>query len=161
MNPGGLFDDTWLVVSQNDAAVCRLFRRHYSARPAVDYGRHGVAGPGEVLALITPCERATIVFRVFQEGPASRYVYSGLFLTIFRNEGAGLSSGLIRAAEPIAWQRWPDAISMRTFVDTSAVRSGNPGCCFQKADWQRCGVTKGGLLVFAKHRDGTSGTDPV
>ena len=31
-----------------------------------------------------------------------------------------------------------------------ATRSRNPGYCFQKAGWRRCGVTKGGLLIFEK-----------
>ena len=31
-----------------------------------------------------------------------------------------------------------------------AVAGRNPGYCFQKAGWRRCGVTKGGLLIFEK-----------
>jgi hypothetical protein len=70
----------------------------------------------------------------------------------FRNEGAGLSSVLIRDAVSATVWRWPDipALGMITFVNARKVRAKrDPGYCFIKAGFTRCGTTKvRGLLAF-------------
>jgi hypothetical protein len=65
----------------------------------------------------------------------------GVNCAIFRNEGAGQSSLLIRAAMEIAWHRWPGA-RLYTYVNPRRVRSANPGYCFKAAGWRLCGITK-------------------
>jgi hypothetical protein len=44
---------------------------------------------------------------------------------------------------------WPD-LRHYTYVNSQKVASKNPGFCFLKAGWRRCGVTKGGLLVLER-----------
>jgi hypothetical protein len=88
--------------------------------------------------------RAVFVWRKF----ISKDAQEGVNCAVFRNEGAGLSSALIRDAMSLAWQRWP-AQRLYTYVNPRRVRSRNPGYCFLMAGWRRCGVTKTRkLLVF-------------
>ena len=69
----------------------------------------------------------------------------------FRNEGAGLSSELIREAVAATCWRWgnPPAAGMVTFVDPAKVRrKRDPGRCYIRAGFRRVGFTKGGLIVL-------------
>lgn len=66
---------------------------------------------------------------------------------IFRNEGAGQSSGLIRAAMVAGWTRWP-GVRFYTYVNARRVASKNPGYCFKQAGWRLCGVTKTRKLLI-------------
>ncbi len=56
---------------------------------------------------------------------------------------------MILEAELFAWERWPGQ-RLYTSIDAAEVRSVNPGCCFKKAGWRRCGETKRGLIVLEK-----------
>jgi hypothetical protein len=89
------------------------------------------------MVLLTPCARALFVWRKF----ISKDQQDGVNCAIFRNEGAGRSSDLIRAAMVLGWQRWPDE-RFYTYVNPRRVRSTNPGCCFKAAGWRVCGKTK-------------------
>lgn len=82
----------------------------------------------------------------------------GVNCAVFRNEGPVLSSELIRQADAIADFVWPRERHY-TYVDPKAVRSTNPGFCFVAAGWRKCGMTKGGLLIFERtfHEDGGKG----
>jgi hypothetical protein len=71
--------------------------------------------------------------------------------SLFRNEGAGLSSELI--LEAVAATRWfhrntktwqgPEPeLGMVTFVDPASVESKNPGYCYQCAGFEKVGKTK-------------------
>lgn len=66
-----------------------------------------------------------------------------------RNEGTHRSSDLVRQADAIADAIWPGRRHY-TYVNPQGVRSTNPGCCFRKAGWRRCGRTKGGLLILER-----------
>jgi hypothetical protein len=70
--------------------------------------------------------------------------------SLFRNEGAGLSSELILAAiseTALLWDAPP--LGIITFVDASKVRAKrNPGYCYLRAGFRHVGETKGGLLAF-------------
>src|SRR5262249_12454474 len=59
------------------------------------------------------------------------------------------SSELIRQADAIADFCWPGARHY-TKVNSKAVRSTNPGYCFLKAGWQRCGMTQNGKLILER-----------
>lgn len=139
-----LSGDTWVPVRDGNATGRALFRRHYSYRPYQD-GRDPAlfVGPGEKLVLLTPCARALFVWRRFQSDDGQ----DGVNCAVFRNEGAGLSSALIRAAECIAWDRWPGE-RLYTYVNPRKVASANPGYCFLAAGWRRCGVTKRRRLMI-------------
>lgn len=70
----------------------------------------------------------------------------------FRNEGAGLSSELIREACAATVHRYgapPPPHGMVTFVNVEKVRGKpDPGYCFLRAGFERDGETQGGLLAF-------------
>jgi hypothetical protein len=140
-----LFGDTWVPVKDANPTGLAIFHRHYSYKPYLD-GRKPLhfVGPGEKMVLLTPDARALFVWRKFISGDGQQ----GVNCAVFRNEGAGRSSDLIRAACVLAWERWPGA-RLYTYVNPSKIRSTNPGCCFLKAGWRRCGVTKWRkLLIF-------------
>lgn len=133
-----LFGDTWVEVRDGNDTARAIFDRHYSRYRYAD-GRKPLifVGPGEKMVLLTPCARALFVWRRF----ISRDGQQGINCAIFRNEGAGLSSELIRVADRLADRRWPGERHY-TYVNPRAVRSSNPGFCFLKAGWRRCGTTK-------------------
>lgn len=145
-----LIGDGWIEVRDGDDTARALFDRHYSRRadkPRRPNGAHLlIVGPGEKLVLLTPCARALFAWRRFVD----RAGEIGVCCAVFRNEGAGLSSDLIRAADAIADRRWPGERHY-THVDPAKVRSANPGFCFLAAGWRRGGRTKvNGLLILER-----------
>lgn len=138
----------WVDVKDGDPAARAMFRRHYSYRPYAD-GRDPAlfVGPGEKLVLVMPFlkPRALFVWRKFKSADGQH----GVNCAVFRNEDPGnlLSSDLIRAADAIAFQRWPGERHF-TYVNARKVRSINPGFCFLRAGWRRCGITKHNKLVI-------------
>jgi hypothetical protein len=134
----------WTQVRDGDATARALFDRHYSRHHYKD-GRDQsrFVGPGERIVLLTPCGRGLLVWRKF----ISLDHQEGVNCAIFRNEGAGLASELLRSAMEIAWERWPGE-RFYTYVDAHKVLSSNPGYCFIKAGWQKCGITKARKLLI-------------
>ena len=127
---------TWLHVWDGNPTAAALYDRHYSRnRNAI--GDPRVAGPGEKMVLLTPCARALFVWRKF----ISKDQQDGVNCAIFRNEGAGVSSELIRAAMVEGCARWP-AARFCTYVNPRRVASANQGYCFKAAGWRLCGITK-------------------
>jgi hypothetical protein len=84
---------TWLQVWDGNPTAAALYDRHYSRNPK-SRGDPRFAGPGEKIVLLTPRARALFVWRKF----ISKDGQQGVNCAIFRNEGAGRSSDLIRAA---------------------------------------------------------------
>lgn len=116
---------------RGDRAARALADRHYSRRTL---GAVTVGPPGRVLVLVTPCERAAWVTHW------PDFALDGLDAwrcSLFRNEGAGLSSALIRDAMAATGQLWcgRPTDGWVTWVDRTAVRSSNPGWCFLRAGW--------------------------
>ena len=139
------FDDaSWIQVRDGDASVREVFDRHYSRRRYKD-GRNPslFVGPGEKLVLRTPECDAIFVWRKF----ISLDHQEGVNCAVFRNEGKRRSSLLISEACEIAWTEWPGQ-RLYTYVKPAAVRSVNPGYCFQVAGWRRIGRNKNGKLVI-------------
>jgi hypothetical protein len=129
-------ESTWVPVRDGNLTASAVYDRHYSRNPK-SRGHARIAGPGEKMVLLTPCCRALFVWRKF----ISKDQQDGVNCAIFRNEGAGRSSDLIRAAMTLGWARWPGA-RFYTYVNPRRVLSANPGFCFLKAGWRRCGITK-------------------
>jgi hypothetical protein len=86
-----------------------------------------------------------------------KHAWGGAWLcTAFRNEGAGVASGLIRDA--VAATRFqfgePPALGMVTFIDRARVRptivrgSAVWGWTFRRAGFVEVGETAGGLLAL-------------
>jgi hypothetical protein len=130
-DPGG---GAWEVARRSDPIVNGLADRHYTRR-VIGNGR--VGPPARVLVLRALDDRAGWVTAY------SSCADDGLDAwrcTLFRNEGAGRSSELIRQAMTLTEQVWrsgPPADGWVTYVDRAQVRSSNPGWCFQCAGWHR------------------------
>jgi hypothetical protein len=135
----GLDAGIWQVRRSTDAAACALTDRHYSRRPT-SIGSGKVGGPNRKLVLVTPCERATWV-TTWPKYPQDRL--DSWRCSVFRNEGAGLSSDLILAAMELTAALWalpiptPPRDGWSTYVDAAKVASTNPGYCFLVAGWWR------------------------
>lgn len=139
-----LFGDTWVEVKDGNDTARAIFDRHYSRKRYAD-GRLPLlfVGPGEKMVLMTPDARAIFAWRRFISGDGQE----GINCAIFRNEGAGLSSDLVIAADKLADERWPGQRHF-TYVNPRKVRSANPGYCFIRAGWRKCGVTKWNKLLI-------------
>lgn len=141
----------WVEVKDGHSRFAELYRRHYSCYQYADgrrsqYGyrnRNLVLGPGEKIALLTPDWQAAFGWRRFIDGSGQ----VGVNCAFFRNESAMLSSWLILEAEKIAWQRWPGE-RLYTYVNTTAIKSSNPGYCYLRAGWRKCGYTKVNKLLI-------------
>jgi hypothetical protein len=102
---------------------------------------------GRKLILLTDCERA--VWAVVENlDPAGGIHWR---CSIFRNEGGGRSSDLIREATARTYDFWRShygglpSVPLRTEVDAAKVRpKRDPGRCFLRAGWRNVGTTKGG-----------------
>lgn len=136
----------WHAVKDGDLTVRAIANRHYSARAYRD-GRRVVltVGPGEKMVLKTADGLAAFVWRKFKDDSGQ----IGINCALFRNEGPILSSELILEAEQLAWVRWPGE-RLYTYVNPRRIKSTNPGYCFIRAGWNKCGMTRGGLIVLQK-----------
>jgi len=146
---------TWIVSHKADPAARAIADRHYNRQHV---GAPQFVPPGRALVLLSRVGRAFWI----TSWPFAEYVrhrWAGAWVcSAFRNEGAGLSSELIREAlaasrahfggRPIiSTPRGP--VTMVTFVDASKVRhKRDPGRCYLRAGFERDGETKGGLLAF-------------
>jgi hypothetical protein len=136
----------WWLTKDGDRSLVALYERHYSARKYAD-GRTRTlfVGPGEKVVLRTRDADAGYVWRKFIDDSGQE----GVNCAFFRNESRHRSSELIRQADAIADVLWPGCRHY-TYVASKKVRSVNPGFCFLKAGWRRCGVTESGLLVLER-----------
>lgn len=140
-----LLPGPWVEVRDGNDTARAIFDRHYSRYHYADGRKPRLfVGPGEKTVLVSPCARAVFVWRKFKSRDQER----GINCAVFRNEGAGLSSDLIMAADAIADERWPGERHY-TYVDPKRVASKNPGWCFICAGWRKTGrVTKCRRLVI-------------
>lgn len=167
---------TWLESSSFDPLALAVvdgtgqfsaYGPHYSRRTP---GSKSFTGIGREVVLITSCGKA-VWSVVYQSVPAprgsgnsrgrsgdkvsQRFVWRN---NVFRNLGAGLSSSLIRDAVELTYVIWVSKygnlpnIRLRTEVDTTKVKSTNPGACYQKAGWTRGELKKGKLFWYAPER---------
>lgn len=148
MNPYLIATGVWEPIKDGNPEALAFFDNHYSRYHYADGRKPKLfVGPGEKMVLRTACGRALWAWRKFKNDDGQQ----GLNCAIFRNEGAGLSSALILAAEDFAWTRWP-VQRCYTYVDPKEVKSINPGYCFEAAGWRKCGVTKKRkLIIYEKY----------
>ena len=73
----------------------------------------------------------------------------GYNCAIFRNESDRRSSEIILEAESLAVDKWGPNRAY-TFIDSTKIRSVNPGYCYKKAGWKFEGFTKGGKHILSK-----------
>jgi hypothetical protein len=136
----------WRISHRADREAAVIADRHYSRQKP---GTSQFVPPGRCFVLVSDSAYWVTSW------PFAEYVkhaWAGAWMcSAFRNEGEVLSSLLIR--EAVAATRWNygDApeLGMVTFVDTAKVRhKRDPGRCFLKAGFTKCGHTKGGLLAL-------------
>jgi hypothetical protein len=136
----------WRLSHRFDRAALPLANRHYNRQKAES---PQFVPPGRCLVLLTGCERA---LWVTSWPEYAQHAWRGAWMnTLFRNEGAGLSSELIRAAVSATRAKWPDVppLGMVTFVNPAQVRhKRDPGRCYLRAGFRRAGETKKGLIAF-------------
>ena len=138
----------WKQSHRADKRALPLADRHYNRQKP---GSPQFVPPGRCVVLLANCERALWV----SSWPYAEYVkhqWAGAWVnSCFRNEGAGLSSALIRqavAATQAIWGPAPD-LGMVTFVDSKKVENKEVfGWCYRRAGFKHVGETKGGLLAF-------------
>lgn len=85
-----------------------------------------------------------------------KHAWAGAWVnSLFRNEGAGLSSDLITDAIYKTLTIWPEAPAegLITFVNADEVASRNPGYCYKMAGFEKVGKTKGGLIAWHMPKD--------
>lgn len=135
----------WLVTNKGDQQCRELADRHYSRQTP---GARLFTRPGKNLVLRTESADAVwVTWSGIRDDGVEAWE-----CTIFRNESAHLSSELVREAVEVTLREWgtppPDGII--TYVDQSKVRSNNPGFCFLKAGWTKCGYSKRRKLLRLK-----------
>ena len=143
----------WWLTKDGDRDCLALYERHYSAYKYRDgRKRSQFVGPGQTIVLRTLDASALFVWRkgiIDNIDARTGEKQSGVNCAVFRNESDIQSSELIRQADRIADFCWPSERHY-TFVNAEKVRSTNAGYCFRKAGWERCGVTKGGLIILER-----------
>jgi len=136
----------WWLTKDGDKACLAMYERHYSAYRYQDgRKRTQFVGPGEKVVLRTEEADAVWVWRNFHDDSGQQ----GVNCAVFRNESGHRSSCLIRQADSIADCLWPDSRHY-TYVNPERLASTNPGFCFLKAGWRRCGHTGSGLLIMER-----------
>jgi len=138
----------WRLSYRADPSARRLADRHYSRQ---NPGAAQFVPPGRCLVLTAgnPVKALWVTSWPFAE--YTKHAWAGAWVcSLFRNEGAGLSSSLIR--EAVGATLWsfgpPPTLGMITFVKTSAIESRNPGYCYKRAGFKNVGHTKGGLVAL-------------
>jgi len=138
----------WVLSHRADPEVVPLADRHYNRQKI---GSPQFAPPGRCLVLKT---RNVDAFWI-TSWPFAQYVkhaWGGAWIcSAFRNESMYLSSDLIREAVQATRARYPETpeLGMITFVDGKKTRQKrDPGRCYLKAGFERCGMTKGGLYAL-------------
>lgn len=143
----------WRMSHRADPAALPLADRHYNRQKV---GSPQFVPPGRCLVLLTECERALWV----TSWPFAEYVrhaWAGAWVcSLFRNEGAGRASDLIRSAVGATRHFFgdPPDIGMITFISRKHVKPTKVrgesvfGWTWAKAGFEHVGETKGGLLAF-------------
>ena len=126
----------WTLTWRADPRLAAIADRHYSRKTP---GASQFAPPGFVVCLITDeGDAGWVSWRT--DYPDADWLRDAWYCSLFRNEGGGLSSDLIRAAVAATRAEWgePPAGGTVTNVDPSKVRrKRDPGRCFLRAGFTR------------------------
>lgn len=140
----------WSLSHRADPAAAALADRHYNRQKP---GSPQFVPPGRCLVLYAITDTGEAFW--ITSWPFAEYVrheWAGAWVcSAFRNEGAGLSSDLIRQAlsATVAHFGPPPPLGMVTFVDATKVRRKRDfGRCYRRAGFEPCGHTKGGLIAL-------------
>lgn len=138
----------WVKSHRFDKEVVPLADRHYNRQKI---GSPQFAPPGRCLVLKT-VELDAFWITSWPYAEYVRHAWPGAWVcSAFRNEGAHLSSKLIREAVAATLDKYGPAptLGMVTFVDTTKTRKKrDPGRCYLRAGFRHVGMTKGGLVAL-------------
>ena len=134
----------WHISHRADTRARVIADRHYSRRTP---GAAQFVPPGRCLVL---WRYGAYWVTSYQFAQYARHAWPGAMIcSAFRREyGDVQASDLIRSALAATRWRWPalPELGMVTFVDAGRVRhKRDPGRCFIRAGFRRCGMTQGGL----------------
>ena len=136
----------WTLADRGCPTCRKLADRHYSRQKP---GSPLFVPPGrcKVFRSGAPAKALWVTSWPFAE--YTKHAWAGAWIcSLFRNEGAGLSSHLITEAIAATRFFWdPPEKGMVTFVKKSAIKSVNPGYCYKKAGFRVVGETKVNKLV--------------
>ena len=144
--------ERWCRSHRADKNALPLADRHYNRQKP---GAPQFVPPGRCIVLLSEEKRALWI----TSWPFARYVkhaWGGAWVnSLFRNEGAGEASELIRAAITETKKIWePPELGIVSFVDSKKVPGVMVrgyrvfGFCYWKAGFKHVGFTKGGLHVW-------------
>lgn len=138
----------WVRSHRADPLARPLADRHYNRQSP---GHVQFAPSGRCFVLLSDDSRALWI----TSWPYPEYVKhdwpNAWVCSLFRNEGAGLSSELITMAVAATVHEFgaPPLLGMVTFVNPRMVRhKRDPGRCFRRAGFIDAGHTRGGLLAL-------------
>ena len=138
----------WHLSYRADRAVSAMADRHYSRRSV---GAVQFVPPGACVVLRSLCGLAGwVTLKQLPEFVHHHWPHAWNN-SLFRNEGAGLSSELIREAVAATLAEWPQPPrqGIVTFVDPARVRhKRDPGRCYLRAGFRSVGTTRSGLLAL-------------
>ena len=154
----------WSLSHRADPAGCTIADRHYNRQKI---GSPQFVPPGRCLVLIDNAAPALWV----TSWPFAQYVkhaWAGAWVnSLFRNEGDGRASDMIRTAIAATRALWePPALGMVTFVDPRAVPGTMVrgervyGHCYARAGFEHIGFTKGGLWAWQLLPDAMPTAEP-
>ena len=141
-------ESPWRLSWRADPAAVALADRHYNRQKI---GSPQFVPPGACLVMRTADGSAAWI----TSAPKADYVqhaWAGAWVnSLFRNEGAHLSSDLIRWAVAHTRAQWPDVpeLGIVSFVDARKTAGKEvPGWCYRRAGWSHVGFTQAGLHAF-------------
>ena len=140
----------WRISTRADKDALPLADRHYNRQKV---GSPQFVPPGRCVVLLAgaPAKALWVTSWPFIE--YTKHEWAGAWVnSLFRNEGAGLSSELILEAVAATRAVWgdPPELGMITFVDPRKVRKKRDfGRCYRRAGFKEVGKTKDlGLIAF-------------
>jgi hypothetical protein len=141
-------ESPWRLSWRADPATRAIADRHYNRQKI---GAAQFVPPGRCLVLkTTDGSAAWITSWPFPE--FVQHAWAGAWVnSLFRNEGHGRSSDLIRWAVAHTRATWPDVpeLGVVSFVDASKTAPKEvPGWCYRRAGWSHVGFTQAGLYAF-------------
>lgn len=150
MSTARFFEDgAWHVVRRCDVRARELADRHYSRQTP---GARDFMANGRTLVLLTD-DGLAVWGAIENLDPAGGRRWR---VSIFRNEGHGRSSDLIReaTARTFAWWRARygavPSVPLTTEIDPRRTRrKRDPGRCFLRAGWRRVGLVRGLVVLRA------------
>lgn len=139
----------WRLSHRFDARALPLADAHYNRRKI---GSPQFVPPGRCLVLLAGEPPDALWVTSWPFAQYVRHAWPGAWVnSLFRNQGAALSSDLIREAVAATLAAWgePPELGMVTFVDSSKTRrKRDPGRCYRRAGFHHVGFTAGGLWVL-------------